>query len=353
MNYKEALENCIFKYLSGSHCYGTNVPESDKDYRGVFIAPLSKAFDLFQTSFIGRGSIGQQLKNILINLEGNDFETAKFQLKCVIDENEQGDLNMSVGTVTNTQVDDELHELRKFLKLAAACNPNILEFFYVERGIEIEKPIWTKIREHRHLFISKKARHTFSGYAMAQLKRIQTHRGYLLNPKEKPRRKDFGLPETTVIPADLLRAILSLRTEWVQPDVRGTVLNEQKFHLALREYRSYEKWKIERNPSRRKLEEVCGYDSKHCMHLYRLIRMAKEILSTGKVNVHRHDIDADELKSIRRGELPYEELIKMTENIDNELDKLYQTSTLQNSADHKKIAELYKEICEEYYGIKL
>ena len=69
MNYQEAFNNCIFKYLSGSHCYGTNVPESDKDHRGVFIAPLVKAFDLFNTSYIGRGSIGQQLKNTLSNKE--------------------------------------------------------------------------------------------------------------------------------------------------------------------------------------------------------------------------------------------------------------------------------------------
>jgi len=353
MNYKEALEHCIFKYLSGSHCYGTNVPESDEDYRGVFIAPLIKAFELFNTSYIGRGSIGQQLKNTLTNLEGNDFETAKFQLKCIIDENEQGDLNLSVGTVSNPGNDDELQELRKFFKLAADCNPNIIEFLFVEKGIIIEHPIWIKIRNHKDLFLSKKARFTFSGYAISQLKRIQTHRGYLLNPKEKPLRKDFGLPETTIIPSDLLRAILSLRSEWVQPDVREIVLCEQKFHLALREFRSYEKWKTERNEKRRLIESKCGFDGKHASHLLRLVRMAKEILSTGKVNVHRHNIDADELKSFRNGERSYDELMKITENIDKDLDELYQKSVLRKSADHKKIAELYKEICEEYYGIKL
>lgn len=353
MNFNEAMSNCIFRYLSGSHCYGTNVPESDEDYRGVFIAPLCKAFELFQTSFIGRGSIAQQLKNTLVNIESHDFDSAKFQLKSIIEESELGDLNLSVGTVKNPASDDELQELRKFLKLAADCNPSIIEFLYVEKGIILEHPIWTKIRQHRELFLSKKSRFTFSGYAIAQLKRIQTHRGYILNPKEKPSRKDFDLPEKTIIPSDLLRAILSLRAEWVQPEVRDIVVREKKYHETLKEYKAYEKWKTERNEKRRQLEAVCGYDSKHAMHLVRLVRMAKEILATGKVNVHRHNIDADELRAIRNGQMSYDDLMKITENIDTDLDALYKTTTLQNSADHKKIAKLYKEICEEHYGIKL
>ena len=56
MHYEQAMEHCIFRFMSGSHAYGTNRPDSDEDYRGVFIAPLSYAFDLFQTSFMGSGS---------------------------------------------------------------------------------------------------------------------------------------------------------------------------------------------------------------------------------------------------------------------------------------------------------
>lgn len=312
---------------------------------------MNYAFDLFQTSFIGRGNIGQQLKNTMTNLEANDFDAAKFQLKSIIEENELGDLNMSVGTVKNPDSDDELHELRKFLKLAADCNPNIIEFLYVEKGIIIETPIWKKIRENRELFLNETAKVSFLHYAIAQLKKIQTHRGYLLNPKDRPLRKDFNLPEQTVIPAVSLKAILSLKTEWIQSDLRETVINERKYHLALKDYKAYEKWKTERNEKRRKLEAICGYDAKHAMHLVRLVRMAKEILNTGKVNVHRHNIDADELRAIRNCEMSYEKLMETTNEI-FELNKLCKKTNLPKNANYDKISDLYKEICEEHYGIK-
>lgn len=354
MNFKEALESCIFYYLSGSHCYGTNVEGSDEDYRGVFIAPLVKAFDLFQTSFIGRGSIEQQLKNTLKNIEEGATESAIFQIRSIINESEAGDLNLSVGTVSDSSADNELQELRKFLKLATECNPNIIEALYVDRGIKIEHPIFTKIRANRHLFLSKKARFTFSGYAISQLKRIKTHRGYLLNPKSKPNREDFGLHKgISVIPHEHLRSVLSLKAEWIDPNLREMVLKEQKYHEALKEYNSYEKWKTERNEKRRELEKVCGFDSKHSMHLMRLLTMAVEILRDNTVKVHRHEIDADKLLAIRNGELSYDTMISMSEEYEKLLEPLYITSTLPKSPDKVKIAELYKEICEEYYNIKL
>jgi hypothetical protein len=112
---------------------------------------------------------------------------------------DQDDLNLSVGTVSRPGNDEELQELRKFCKLAAGCNPNIIEYLYVTQGVLLEARPWVQLRNNRHLFLSKRARFTFSGYAVAQLKRIQTHRGYLLNPPDhKPTRAEFGLPEVKI-----------------------------------------------------------------------------------------------------------------------------------------------------------
>ncbi|AEZ66297.1 hypothetical protein phiTE_131 [Pectobacterium phage phiTE] len=36
-----------------------------------------------------------------------------------------------------------------------------------------------------------------------------------------------------------------------------------------------------RNAARHELEEKFGYDTKHAMHLVRLLRMSQEILETG------------------------------------------------------------------------
>ncbi|MDP1713082.1 MAG: nucleotidyltransferase domain-containing protein [Candidatus Nanopelagicaceae bacterium] len=355
MNYNEALQHCIFRYTSGSHAYGFNTSESDEDFRGVFIAPLLKAFELFQTSFVDRGSLENYIKTALENLRQDNKQAAKENLHQAVEAialNDQDDLNLSVGSVARPGNDEELQELRKFFKLSAGCNPNIIEYLYVDRLITHRTPVWDRIRANRDLFLSKRARFTFSGYAVAQLKRIQTHRGYLLNPPgKKPVRVDYGLPEETTIPKEMQNALLSVSLDWVQSDIRETVKQEKIYQKAMNEWRAYDKWKRERNEKRQELERKWGYDSKHAVHLVRLIRMAKEILTTGEVLVFRPD--HEELLAIRNGAWPYEKLVEYAENIDQELDDLYKKSALQAKPDHRKISELYLDICEEQYGMKI
>lgn len=56
-------------------------------------------------------------------------------------------------------------------------------------------PAWRRLDDARAQFLTRKVQQTFLGYAMAQLKKIQTHRSWLLNPPaKKPSREDFGLP---------------------------------------------------------------------------------------------------------------------------------------------------------------
>ena len=129
-----ALQNQIFRCKSGSHAYGTNTPASDIDERGVFIAP------------------------------------PKFSLGCLF----------NVEQVQISGEDTEIYELAKFVRLATDCNPNIIELLYTdnENIISIDQA-WQRMVEHRHLFLSKKAKHTFSGYAMAQMKRIKGHNKWI------------------------------------------------------------------------------------------------------------------------------------------------------------------------------
>ena len=265
---------------------------------------------------------------------------------------EYGDLNLSVGTVHKAGEDEELQELRKFFKLAAESNPNIIEFLWVDRLISVSSKVWEKIRANRGMFLSKKARFTFSGYAHAQLKRIETHRGYLLSPPDhKPTRQEFGLPEQTEIAKENQNAILSLPDKWIQADARDYVRREKQYQAALEKWNDYKKWENERNPARKAMEARWGYDIKHATHLVRLSRMGEEILRDGVVNVYRPD--REELRGILRGEWTYDRLIEHATAIDGRLDDLYAKSPLRNKPDHKGISELYKEICQEHYGIKL
>lgn len=351
MNYNTALEHCIFKFTSGSHQYGTSRPDSDVDVRGVFIAPLDCVFDIFKTRFIGSGTIKQALDYAIDSIDTNCPLAARGFINDALS-TDRGDLSISVETVNHPTEDYELHELRKFLKLAADCNPNIIEFLYVDHLIDVCELEWEMIRENRHLFLSKKARWTFAGYAIQQLKRIKLHRSYLLNPPgHKPTRKEFGLPENSKIPKEHYNALLSLPDEWVVSNAKEQVFAEKRYASAMQQWVSYNKWESERNPARKEMERKYGYDVKHAMHLVRLCRMAEEILKDGVVIVRRPD--AEELRGILRGEWKYDDIEAVADGLDARLDVLYEKSALQNAPDRKKIAQLYTEICCTRYGITL
>jgi len=332
MNYDEALKHVIFRYVSGSNAYGTEREDSDKDYRGVFIAPLSEFFRLY------------------------------------VGEDDDGAMKLSVQQVEKPGEDETLYELRKFLKLAADCNPNIIEALFVDRLISHRSEIWNRIQAHRELFVSKKARFTFSGYAIAQLKRIRGHRGYLLNPpSHKPTREEFGLKANSIIAGEQRRTVLSLKADMVvdaygqlqqvveadivAPAIREEVEKERRYEQALKSFNAYQKWNKERNPARKELEAKFGFDVKHAMHLVRLLRMGAEILETGQVHVYRPD--REELRGILRGEWSYDRLEIYAEEMDVKFTELYETSTLRDKPDRKGIEALYRLICEQHYGVKL
>lgn len=378
MKYEEAYKHCIFRYVSGSQAYGTNRPDSDEDFRGVFIAPMHCAFDLFKTKEIGAGTIGGHLRNAIEDLNEvmDDSKPGFFQrlrhlfnpdsVK-ILDKSHveaaiqkinlglevgHGDLSLAVETVQKPGVDEELQELRKFLKLASNSNPNIIEFLYVDRLITHETDAWRKIRAKRHLILSKKARHTFAGYAQAQLTRISNHRGYLLSPpSHKPDREEFGLEKFTKIAKENEAAILSLPEKWLKADARDYVLREKKYKAAMDHWNSYQKWDRERNPARKEMERKYGFDVKHAMHLIRLLRMGQEILKDGEVNVYR--ADRDELRGVLRGEWTYDHLVSYASSVNAGMNILYEKSTLRHEPDHAAISDLYKEICEEHYGVKI
>lgn len=348
-------ERTIYLTRHGSHAYGTNLPSSDLDLRGVAIAPAAYYHGFLQT----------------------------------FDQAVQKDPDLTI------------FEIRKFLGLAADCNPNVLEILYTDPSDHLlVTPLAEKLFEHRNEFLSQKAKHTFSGYATSQLKRINLHYRWLKNPPTSaPSRADFQLPERTVIPADQLAAaeaaIRKQIDEWswhelegVDPSVRQAVKDEffrrlaqitqwawdetddkvwlsaarsigydtnfielldreRKYTGRLREWQQFNDWKKNRNPDRAKLEEKFGYDTKHGMHLVRLLRMCREILVEGKVIVRRPDFE--ELLSIRHGAWNYYELVAWAEKQDAELTELAKVSKLPRQPNRHKLDQLCIEMVEESF----
>jgi hypothetical protein len=97
------------------------------------------------------------------------------------------------------------------------------------------------------------------------------------------------------------------------------------------------------------LEHGKNYDTKNMMHTFRLLDMAAEILSEGKVIVRRPN--REELLAIRRGDFMYEDLIAKAEDKIAHINELYETSTLPDTPNQEKIEALLYEVREEFYQI--
>jgi predicted nucleotidyltransferase len=277
--------NLIYKVVAGSQAYGLDRPESDLDVRGVCIPP----------------------RRYLLGLSA--FEQWEEQ-------DESGDTT--------------IYALAKFVSLALACNPNIIELLYTDpRHVLYIDTYGQRLVEHRHLFLSKQARHTFAGYAISQLRRIERHHRWLVNPPDhKPTQEEFGG--------------WSVEGRYKFPDHEAY----QAYQAALKHWNQYQTWRKDRNPARAELERRYGYDTKHAMHLLRLLKMGAEILETGHVQVYRPD--REWLAAVRDGLLTYEELLELAASYEARLGHLYERSTLPDEPDSEAAEALVVELQERF-----
>lgn len=309
-------KHTILATVCGSRAYGTNTPESDWDFKGVLIPP--------KEYFLG----------FLHRIEQKEYK-AGTDMPSYMDGRDPCE-----GTI---------YDIRKFLNLAKDANPSILDVLFCDDdSILLASEAGMTLRENRHLFLSKKIKHTFSGYAYAQLKRIKTHREWLLNkPTGEPKREDFGLVGKPMSSSEFgaVQSILdkdsdaSLGKEtWV------AFFAERDYRNAKAKWDQYLNWKANRNPARAELEERYGYDCKHASHLVRLMLMGLEALSGEGLNVQRPD--AEFLLSIRNGSWSYGQLIGWLDDMDSKLDAAYKLSSLPHSADVAAIDNLCIKLVE-------
>ena len=98
---------------------------------------------------------------------------------------------------------------------------------------------------------------------------------------------------------------------------------------------------------RRVLVERYGYDVKHAAHLVRLLRMAVEFLEEGTLNVYRMH-DADQLRSIKRGEWELEQVQREAGELFARLEGLKERSTLPVKPDRGLANRLLIEVTEDW-----
>jgi predicted nucleotidyltransferase len=256
----------IFKTISGSRLYGTATEESDTDIRGVC----------------------HQTVESLVGIHGFEQYEAK------------------------VPQDITIFGLTKFCQLALQCNPNIVELLFAPTSGDMCLFIgkeWHDLLEIRSAFLSRKARHTFSGYSFAQLKRIESHHKWIVDP-----------PAFAPIPEEFGAVQSSGSYKW--SDKEG----HSSYQSAQTHWRQYQEWLANRNPTRADLEHKYGYDTKHGMHLARLMVQGIELLSTGFLTLPRPD--AEWLLEIRNGLMDYYDIVAWAAEKQAEMVKIEETSPL-------------------------
>ena len=363
-------ENLIYMTVAGSQCYGLANELSDLDMKGICIPPRDVENNLFHK---------------FEQSENNEELHRKFD---------------HLKNPKNPKIESTVYSLKKFMVLAANVNPNIIELLYVDPSdILVNSPTMEILLKNRELFLSSKAKFSFSGYAFSQLHKIQRHRKWIVRGElTEPKREDFGLPSEqprqigeifglikseverwnlTKFPLEemerdelkstmweLIENISKIKVDegnWPQMYEAGVIerlskeynLKEEVVDILQRErlykkemesYKSWLNWKKNRNPARHALEVKSGYDTKHGSHLIRLLRMGYEILTDNKVIVKRPD--KEELLHIKNGGWSYDKLIEYAEEMQVKLDKAYKTTTLPKSVNYEKVNELYYKLYE-------
>ena len=363
-----------FLTLAGSQAQGTAGPGSDVDLRGVVVAPLALRLSCFE-----------RFEQLEAPVDDALWPAVRARLA----------EHATARDALDGKVECVLYEVGKLVELAMQANPTALELLFADPSDwVVETPVWARLHAARHLFLTRKVEHTFLGYAEAQLKKIMLHRAWLLDPPQAPpTRAAFGLPESSTLSRDERHRLESAITDRLrgfgvddlelEPSVRlaittrlerfleaafgveGEALEdarravaeatlgipretvdalraERRYQAAQQRWASYERWRRERNPARATLEARFGYDTKHAMHLVRLMRMGAEALETGTLLVRRPD--AEELRAIRAGALSFDALLEEAAKLRARVAAAAATTALPATVDRDTVDALVLDL---------
>ena len=343
----------LLSALSGSHAYGLNTPQSDRDVRGVFIFPQKKLYGLNYTEQVADD------KNDII-----------------------------------------YYELGRFVELLIKNNPNILELLAVSEDCILERhPIMGLLKPE--FFLSKLCKFTFAGYAREQIKKAWSLNKKILNPMEERRKgilefcylvkgngstplldwlaeKNFHQEDCGLVKIANMHDIYAVfhSSQFADKEhFRGIInhedsqamrlsaipkgqdplailhYNKDGYSVYCKQYLEYWDWVKKRNQHRYEstVEHGKNYDAKNMMHTFRLLHMAEEIARDGQIKVRRTE-DKDFLFKIRKGEFYYQDLVTLAEEKLLTIDSLFDSCALPEKPDYDRMQDLLVAMREELYG---
>ncbi|WP_310395230.1 DNA polymerase beta superfamily protein [Hymenobacter sp.] len=344
----------LFEAISGSRAYGTNLPHSDTDLKGVFVLPENQFFGL-------------------------DY----------------------VPQVANATNDEVFYELRRFVELLLKNNPTVLELLGTPAECVVyQHPLFARFRAAD--FLSKLCRHSFAEYAVAQIRKAKGLNKKINHP-EPPARKsvlDFcyvtagvgaqpvaawlarkgyepaqcglaNVPHLTDLYALFIDAtpgrahgyrglvrdpetsqdvLLSAVPKGEEP-VAYLSFNRNGYSTYCRVFREYWEWVEKRNTERYQntVQHGKNYDAKNMLHVFRLLQMAEEIAESGVLNVRRPNREF--LLQIRRGEFEYDDLVAKAEHLVTRVEAAFASSALPDAPDRAAAEELLLQVRRRFYGL--
>ena len=311
--------NIILLGFGGSIAYGTNTKDSDVDIRGVAL----------------------NSKNDLLGV------------------------NSGFEQVISNETDTVIYSLTKIVKLLTSMNPNTCELL----GLKPEhylylSPIGQELLDNKKLFLSKRAKYSFGGYAFAQLRRLDNKAARTIEQADREQH--------------ILNSIITATYAW--PDKYGcfktgegiklyldtseqTDMDKEIFmdinltHYPLRDYKAM--WADMKNivsdydkiGHRNQNAIERGKLGKHMMHLVRLYLMCIDILEKEEVITYRKK-DIPFLMDIRNGKFldensqPLAEFYEMVDEYEKRLEYAVKNTSLPDKPDYNKINEFLMSVNE-------
>jgi hypothetical protein len=129
--------------------------------------------------------------------------------------------------------------------------------------------------------------------------------------------------------------------------------NKDGYSEHCKDFSEYQEWLENRNEARYVETQEHGQriDGKNMMHCMRLIRMATEIGEGKGIQVRRED--REYLLSIRKGELDLDKLIEEADKAIENMDEIFDNSTLPNKVPKGLADALLVTIRREFYDLPI
>lgn len=297
--------------------------------------------------------------------------------------------------ISNESNDEIYYEIGRFFELLLNNNPTCLEMLATPKEFILYRSELLKDLSY-HDFITEEVKHTFTGYAISQIKKAKGLNKKILQPMEKERKNvvDFCwiIQDGKSIPIknwlekhhykqhycglckiphskDLYTLYYTEKSTY-----RGIIKDENSNDIRLSEipklekplaylyfkkddyssyckkHKEYWEWMELRNDDRYTTHLLHGknYDSKNMMHTIRLLKLVKELIETGKFNLYRTH-DREELLAIKNGKYTYDEVLKLAEELAKEINRFAYSTHFKSPRNDHKIEQFLVELRIKLY----